>query len=172
MILEMENHRYPIYGFVIISLNHVINCSVEPSISRFCWDHNLQIRHNSRDFRKVVAHFIAKSIIDSCVQFQDTTVIFNYSSLELKILDESLQHMFHKCVLKLLKNMNICTVDLRVKINELQQHHIDDIKIMQQKCHMTNKNFIKLKKFFESNALTFLHKDITHNIVTQHVLSK
>lgn len=168
----VEHCSYPVYGINVISLNFLINKVVESQVSRFCWDHNMEIRSNSRDVNKVMLHFIVNAIIETCGRFQTTVNVLNYTALNMEILDESMQPAMTKCVNKLLKTLKICVVNMDVPINELQQHHIDDIRIAQQNCCVNSKSLMKLKKFFTKHDLTFLRKDINNNIATQHILAK
>jgi hypothetical protein len=168
----MKHHTYTEYGITIISVNWVIHEMVEPQVIQFCINNDLPIRHNSRDVKKIISHFIANSILDVCRDHVNTKNILNYTPLSLKLLDTSMHDVVHKSILKIFKKFRFCNAVYTGPLNILNLEQIYELKALTDSCHIKQKTLERLKEYLSSNDFIKLHKDIRTDIVLQQILAK
>lgn len=168
----VKNYEYPEYGINIISVNWVISQVAEPQIVKFCVDNNLEIRHNSRDIKRIISHFLADSVLSVCKEHMNIKSILNYTPLDLCMLDKSMTTVVDKCVQQFLKKFRFCNTCHNVSLDCLNLEQIYEMKALADNCHIKPKTLDKLKAYLSSNNFIKLYKDLHTDVVLRSVLSK
>lgn len=168
----VKYHTYTEYGITVISVNWVIAELVEPEVIKFCVHNNLQIRHNSRDVKKIIGHFIANSVLDVCKDHVNTKNILNYTPLTLKLMDESMHDVVHKNIMKFFKKFGFCNVVFTSPLNTLSLEQIYELRALTDNCHIKQRTLEHLKNYLSSNDFVKLYKDVRDDVVLRRVLAK
>lgn len=169
----MENyHTYAEYGITVISVNWVISEHVEPEVIKFCVNNNMQIRHNSRDVKKIISHFIANSVLMVCKNHANTKNILNYTPLTLKLLDTSMHGVVDRSVSTFFRKFGFCNTTFEDDLSVLSLEKIYELKALTDVCCVKQKTLERLKAYLSSNDFVKLYKDVRDDIVLRCVLSK
>lgn len=164
-------YDYPEYGINIISVNWVINNIVESEIIKFCCSHNLQIRQNSRDIKRLIGHFLATTLLAICKDHVTMRNILNLSPISLQLIEtDGMSDVFDKCMHQFLSKFKFCHVAYTDSLDQLNIDQLYHLKSLADTCHIKLKNLEKLKKYLSSNHFTKLNKDIHTDLVLQQLL--
>lgn len=168
----MLHFEYKEYNINIISLNSLINETVELDILRYCLNYNLTFNIQNRDIRKLVTHFVVNSIITTCKQFTNTQNILNFNNLQLRHIDSSCTDVFVELVFKLLKKFKLCYIQLDESIDKFTIDQIYFVRSLIEKCHIKTKRLDTIKNYLETHGFNHLHSMVVNNIDTQLLLCK
>jgi hypothetical protein len=155
----MDSDIYNLYNINIINLDNLIKNKIYIEISNFLYDNNLlQLCDKTRDYKKIVNHFIIKNLLD--VMHDAYNNIFLYS--------KTIQ--FHDYFLKIGKLLHLNFVEIP-ELPILVDKHL----IYQLKCLVENKkpiNFKKVEEFCKKNSLVQITDKIKNNPKTKLILHK
>lgn len=163
--------NYLEYGINIISINWIINNIVEPEVIKFCCQHNLMIRHNSRDIKRIIAHFLATSVITTCKQFVNLRNIINLTPIKLEQLGDDMNEVVDNIIIRFLRKFKFCNVAYTNSINSLNIDQLYHLKALADTCHVKTKNLESLKTYLTNNNFTKLHQDINTDLVLKQLLT-
>ncbi len=169
---ERESFQYPEYNLNIISLNHLVAHHAEPAIQQFCLSHNIEIRPNSRDVKRLILHFVADSIIQACAQSRSTSSILNYTPIDVHLIGDNMSTVVNTCIHQILKRFKLCHVAYACGIDCLNTQQLYHIKSIVDACNIKPKSLAQIKKFLKTNQLIQLARHVATNVVVQHTLSK
>lgn len=171
-VSERESYQYPEYNLNIISLNYLVANYVEPSIQQFCLAHNICIRPNSRDVKKLILHFIADSIIQACGKSRSILSVLNYTPVDIQLIGSDMSAVVNTCIHQILKKFKLCHVSFDENIQQFNTQQLYHIKSIVDTCNIKPKSLARIKKFLHTNQLTQLAQRVATNVVVQHTLSK
>jgi chloramphenicol O-acetyltransferase len=171
-VSESESFQYPEYNLNIISLNYLVTNYVEPAIQQFCLTHNIDIRPNSRDVKRLILHFVADSIIQACARTRSTLSVLNFAKLDIHLIGTNMSPIVNTCIHQILKRFKLCHVAYACSIDHLNTQQLYHIKSIVDACNIKPKSLAQIKRFLQTNQLTQLAQRVATNVVVQHTLSK
>ncbi len=169
---ERESFQYPEYNLNIISLNYLVANYAEPAIQQFCLTHNIEIRPNSRDVRKLILHFVADSIIQACARTRSISSVLNLTPVTIHLLGTNMSAIVNTCTQQILKRFKLCHTSFDNNIDQLDMQQLYHIKSIVDACNIKPKSLAQIKKFLKTNQLVQLSHHVATNVVVQHTLSK
>lgn len=167
-----ESFQYPEYNLNIISLNHLVINHVEPSIQQFCLTHNIEIRPNSIDVKKLILHFVADAIIQACARTRSISSVLNFTPACIQLIGSNMSPIVNACIHQVLKRFKLCHVAYDVAIDQFDTQQLYHIKSIVDACNIKPKSLARIKKFLQTHQLTQLAQRVATNVVVQHTLSK
>lgn len=171
-VSESESFQYPEYNLNVISLNHLVAHRVEPAIQQFCLTHDIEIRPNSRDVKRLILHFVADAIIQACVRTRSISSILNFTPVDIHLIGDNMTTVVNACIHQVLKRFKLCHVAYACNINCFNTQQLYHIKSIVDACNIKPKSLEQIKKFLKTHQLVQLARHVTTNVVVQHTLAK
>lgn len=169
---ERENFQYTEYNLNIISLNHLFIAHAEPAIQQFCLTHNIEVRPNSRDVKKLILHFVADSIIQVCAKSRSIMNVLNFTPVKVQLISSNMSPIVNTCIHQILKRFKLCHVGYETPIDQFDTQQLYHIKSIADTCNIKPKSLARIKKFLQTHQLTQLAQRVSTNVVVQHTLAK
>ena len=169
---ESESFQYPEYNLNIISLNYLVAHHAEPAIQQFCLTHDIEIRPNSRDVKKLILHFVADAIIQACARTRSISSVLNFTPVDIHLIGTNMSAIVNTCIHQILKRFKLCHVAYACSIDHLNTQQLYHIKSIVDACNIKPKSLAQIKKFLQTNQLTQLAQRVATNVVVQHTLAK
>jgi hypothetical protein len=171
-VSERESFQYPEYNLNVISLNYLVSNYAEPAIQQFCLAHDIEIRPNSRDVKRLILHFIADAIIQACGRARSISSVLNLTVVDIHLIGTNMTPIVNTCIQQILKRFKLCHTSFDGDIDQLDTQQLYHIKSIVDTCNIKPKSLAQIKKFLKTNQLTQLAQRVATNVVVQHTLSK
>jgi hypothetical protein len=171
-VSESESFQYPEYNLNIISLNYLVTNHAEPAIQQFCLTHDIEIRPNSRDVKRLILHFVADAIIQACTRARSISSVLNFTPVDIHLIGTNMSAIVNTCIHQILKRFKLCHVAYTCSIDHLNTQQLYHIKSIVDACNIKPKSLAQIKKFLQANQLVHLAQRVATNVVVQHTLSK
>ena len=169
---ESESYQYPEYNLNVISLNYLVANYAEPAIQQFCLTHDIEIKPNSRDVKKLILHFVADSIIQACARTRSISSVLNFTPVDIHLIGTNMSAIVNACIHQILKRFKLCHVEFTCSIDQLNTQQLYHIKSIVDACNIKPKSLAQIKKFLQTHQLTQLAQRVATNVVVQHTLAK
>ena len=169
---ESESFQYPEYNLNIISLNYLVANHAEPAIQQFCLTHDIEIRPNSRDVKRLILHFAADAIIQACARTRSISSVLNLTPVHTHLIGNNMSAIVNTCIHQVLKRFKLCHVAYACCIDQFNTQQLYHIKSIVDACNIKPKSLAQIKKFLQTNQLVQLAQRVATNVVVQHTLSK
>lgn len=168
----MKNLTFTEYNINAISLNWLINNIVESTVTRYFISMNLNTETVSRDTKRLIFHFVAKTVLDTLSEHSNERNILIFDeNVHLTLFSSHHTAFFQQSCAQIIKRFGLCTFFTDKKLVDLTLDDIYKIKQLSDNCAIRSKNLSRLKKFLEKNNYTALSKQLKTSKSAQFALT-
>lgn len=169
--MKTENYIVNDYNLNIISINQLINNSVERIIKMYCLKINFTINYKTRDTKKLFFHFIADNVLLTLCKYPNVKNILHFTNFKtLSLLPNDCVNLINYTVRKFVAKFKLCTYFTDTDVNTFSENDIYAIKQLSDSCSIKKTNISNIKKFLLKNEFLHLSEKLTLDTRVKHII--